>query len=119
MRCSIKKTRKLFRITYKKWKLKDPFRQSSVIAYYAIFSLPGLMVLIISITGYFFGRESVNEKIISQIAGTMGTATATQIEAMLVNVSESKSTIAGSIIGIIILLLGATGVFVELQKSGT
>jgi membrane protein len=34
---------------------KDPFRQSAVIAYYAIFSIPGLLVLIISIAGYFFG----------------------------------------------------------------
>src|ERR1041385_3662220 len=104
---SVKKTRKLFAITFKEWKLKDPFRQSSVIAYYAIFSLPGLLVLIISITGYFFGKQSVNEKIISEISSTMGSTTASQIQAMLLNVNQSKSTIAGSVIGIIILLIGA------------
>jgi membrane protein len=117
MRFSPKKTGKLFRMTFKEWKLKDPFRQSAVIAYYAIFSLPGLLVLLISIAGYFFGKDSVNELLFSQISGTMGDSTAKQIQGILANVSESRSTIAGSIIGMTILLLGATGVFVELQKS--
>ena len=47
----------------------------------------------------------------------MGAATAEQIAQVLTKVSETKSTVEGSIIGVVILLLGATGVFVELQKS--
>ena len=50
---------KLFKSAYKAWNDKDPFRQSAVIAYYAIFSIPGLLVLIIAITGYFFGKDAV------------------------------------------------------------
>ncbi len=108
---------KLLKITFKNWSDKDPFRQSAVIAYYSIFSIPGLLVLIIAITGYFFGKDSVNENILAQISSTMGVSTALQIKEILINISQSKSTIWGSILGVITILIGATGVFVELQIS--
>ena len=108
---------KLFKSTFKSWNEKDPFRQSAVIAYYAIFSIPGLLVLIISITGYFFGKDAVNENIIDQISSTMGADTAASMKEILTKAGESKSSIIGSIVSIGVLLLGATGVFVELQKS--
>lgn len=107
----------LFKATFKEWNNKDPFRQSAVIAYYAVFSMPGLLVLIITISGYFFGRDIVNKNILAQVSSTMGTDTALQIKEMLANAGESKSTVLGSIFGIVILLVGATGVFVELQKT--
>ena len=108
---------KLFKATFKSWNAKDPFRQSAVIAYYAIFSIPGLLVLIIAITGYFFGKDAVNENIINQISSTMGADTAASIKEMLLKASKSDSSLIGSIVSIGILLVGATGVFVELQKS--
>jgi membrane protein len=107
----------LFSTTFKEWNHKDPFRQSAVIAYYAIFSIPGLLVLIISIAGYFFGKDTVNDNIIAQIASTMGADTALEIKGMLIKTSQSKSTLLGSIVGIVTILVGATGVFVELQKT--
>ena len=113
----LKDLRTLFKTTYEEWNLKDPFRQSAVIAYYAIFSIPGLLVLIVSITGYFYGSDVASEHIVSQISATMGTATAAQIKDMLTTVGQAHSTIWATILGIAILLVGATGVFVELQKS--
>lgn len=113
----IKDLGNLFARTSKEWYRKDPFRESAVIAYYAIFSIPGLLVLIVTVGGYFFDKEAVNQNIIAQIAGTMGADTAAEIKSMLTNVSQSKSTLLGSIIGIVTILVGATGVFVELQKS--
>lgn len=107
----------LFTASFKEWNIKDPFRQSAVIAYYAVFSLPGLLILIIAIAGFFFGREAVNQNIVSQISATMGSNTADQIKVMLDQADKSRTGIIGSIIGFVILLIGATGVFVELQKS--
>ncbi len=107
----------LFRTTFESWNDKDPFRQSAIIAYYAIFSLPGLFVLIITIAGYFFGHDTVNDNILAQVASTLGNDTAEQIKEMLIKVSRSKSTISGTIVGIATILVGATGVFVELQKT--
>jgi membrane protein len=117
MQFKIKDTGKLLKITLKEWNDKDPFRDSAVIAFYAIFSIPGLLLLIITIAGYFFDKEAVNKNILLQISGTMGADTAAQIKDMLINASRSKSSVWGTIIGILILLIGSTGVFVELQKS--
>ena len=107
----------IFKNTFKEWLAKDPFRQSAVIAYYAIFSIPGLLVLIIAIAGYFFGTQTVNQNLIAQISDTIGSETALQIQDVLTKSTAEKSTTWGSIIGISILLVGATGVFVELQKT--
>lgn len=106
---------KLFKKTFKEWNAKDPFRQSAVIAYYAIFSIPGLLVLVIAIAGYFFGKDAVNESILSQVASTLGEDTSLQIKQILAKATQTKSTLWGSIIGVGTILLGATGVFVELQ----
>ncbi len=108
---------KLFKAAFKEWNQKDPFRQSAVIAYYAIFSLPGLLVLIITLTGYFFGKEAVDQNILAQVSGTMGADTAAQIKELLAGAGQVKSTMWGSIVGIATILVGATGVFVELQKT--
>jgi membrane protein len=113
MKHKIKDILSIFKTTFNEWWEKDPFRQSAIIAYYAIFSIPGLLVLIIAIAGYFFGTDTVNKNLIAQISDTIGSESALQIQDIL----SEKSTIWGSIIGISILLIGATGVFVELQKT--
>lgn len=115
MSLQIKDLSELFKTTFKEWVDKDPFRQSAVIAYYAIFSIPGLLVLVITIAGYFFGKDTVNQNILAQVSSTMGADTALQIQEMLVNASRTRSTTWGSLVGIGTILIGATGVFVELQ----
>jgi membrane protein len=117
MQFKTKDTGLLLKMTFNEWNDKDPFRQSAIIAYYAIFSIPGLLVLIISISGYFFGNENVNQNILDQVSSTLGSETSIQISQILIKSTESKSTVWGSIIGVIILLFGSTAVFVELQKS--
>lgn len=117
MQIKLKHISKIFKTTFHEWWDKDPFKQSAVIAYYAIFAIPGLLFLIITTTGYFFGIEDVHNNIVNQVSLTMGPDIAAQIEGMLNTAVKAKSTLMGSIIGISILLAGATGVFVELQKS--
>lgn len=101
----------------KEWWKRDPFKESAIIAYYAIFSLPGLLVVIVTVAGYFFGQEAVNGQIAGQISSIMGDETAHQIEEIIAYGSESKKSIWATIIGIITILIGATGVFVQFQKS--
>lgn len=117
MKVHLKNLWQLLKATTREWNNKDPFRQSAVIAYYSIFSMPGLLVLIVAVAGYFFGREEVSENILSQISSTLGSETAAQINDILEKSSASRSTLFGSIVGGLILLLGATGVFIELQKT--
>ena len=108
---------RLLKMTFDQWQDKDPFRDSAVIAFYAVFSIPGLLLLIITVAGIFFNRETVNNNILLQISATMGADTAAEIKALLVNAARSRSSIWGTIAGVLILLIGSTGVFVELQKS--
>lgn len=117
MAFKIRHLSKLFKDSFEAWINIDPFRESAIIAYYAIFSIPGLLLLIVTIMGYFFGNETVNNDLIHEISKSMGASTAAQISQILEKANESKATLWGSIVGVIILLIGATGVFVELQKT--
>lgn len=103
--------------TFAAWNKADPFRQGAVISYYAIFSIPALLVIIISVAGFFFGKDAVSGHISSQMASAIGEDGAKQIEDVIGNASESKNTILAAIIGVITLIVGSTGVFVQLQKS--
>ena len=112
-----KETARLFKDAFKRWIDKDPFRESAVIAYYAIFSLPGLLVLVITIGGYFFGKDAVSGHLHSQISGAMGNDAADQVQEMVKKAGRHTDSIWTTVIGIITILVGATGVFVQLQKS--
>ncbi|PKP32226.1 MAG: ribonuclease BN [Bacteroidetes bacterium HGW-Bacteroidetes-16] len=112
--------RNIYKILIKalsKWWVKDPFRESAIIAYYAIFSLPGLLVVIITSAGYFFGSDAVNNHITAQFTSTMGIDTAEQIQNIILQASEAKNSVLATIIGIIIMIVGATTVFAQFQKS--
>jgi membrane protein len=103
--------------TFSAWNAADPFRQSAVIAYYAIFSIPALLVIIITLAGFAFGREAVQGQISTQISQAIGASTAKQVEEMIANASEQKNTVWATIISVITLILGSTGVFAQLQVS--
>jgi membrane protein len=99
------------------WMKADPFRQSAVIAYYAIFSIPALLVIIIACAGLAFGREAVQGEISSQIGSAMGEDTANQVEEIIANASEKKNSIIATIISVVTLIVGSTAVFAQLQIS--
>ena len=114
---TIREIARLFKAAFVKWYEKDPFRESAVIAYYAIFALPGLLVLVVALGGYLFGSDAVIGQLHGQIGGAMGNDTADQVQDMMTKASGSVHSIWVRIIGIITILVGATGVFVQLQKS--
>jgi membrane protein len=101
----------------RRWWEKDPFMQSAVIAYYAIFSMPGLLVIVISVGSLFFKKDVITGQLYTQISSIMGVETAKQVRDMIITVSHTNKSVLATIIGLITVLLGATGVFVELQKA--
>lgn len=103
--------------TFKAWNAADPFRQSAIIAYYAIFSIPALLVIIISCAGFIFGREAVQGEVSQQIGAAIGQDTAVQVEDMIAKAGMQKSSVIATIIGVVTLILGATGVFTQMQVS--
>lgn len=108
---------KLLVTAVKKWYERDPFREGAIIAYNAIFAIPGLLVVVLALTGYFFGAEAVSGHLHRQIAQAMGNATADQVQGMIIMSMKSKDSLLATIIGIAVIIIGATAVFVELQKS--
>jgi len=117
MKTHIQKVFTVLKNAFKSWFAKDPFHESAVIAYYAIFSLPGLLVVIMTLAGYFFGRDAVNHQVASQFTSTMGAETAKQIQDMIIQATKLKNTVLATIIGLVTILIGATGVFAEFQNA--
>src|SRR5690625_7942447 len=73
----------LIKATINRWLKNEPFQQSAVIAYYALFSLPSLMVIIISVAGYFFGKSTVQDQLMDQLADVLGSETAVSVVRLL------------------------------------
>ncbi len=117
LKVHVKNVIEISKTAFKKWYAKDPFRESAVIAYYAIFSLPGLLVVVVTLAAYFFGREAVSTHISDQITSTLGEETAAQIVAMINKASQLGANFWATIFGIVTILAGATGVFAQFQKS--
>jgi len=103
-------------ITIRKWYDHDPFREGAIIAYNAIFAIPGLLVVVITFGGYFFGDDAVSGHLHQQLASVMGGDIAEQIQKMIIMSLKSKDSVMATIIGISTIIIGATAVFVELQK---
>lgn len=89
----------------------------AALSYYTIFSLPPLLIIIISLSGIFFGAEAVRGEIFGQINGLVGSDAALQIQEIIKNVKLSHSSKFATTLGVGFLLIGASGVFAEIQDS--
>lgn len=90
---------------------------SASLAYYTVFSLGPLLIVIIFLTSIFLGREAVEGSIYAQIQGFVGDDAAKQIQDIIKNASITGKGTVAAIIGIVTLLIGATTVFGEIQDS--
>jgi membrane protein len=100
-----------------RWNEAGPWRQSAILAYYSVFSLPALLLVIIVTAGYFFGEEAVSRELSGQISDMIGVETARSVEMMVANAAETGSSTLAMLLGIGFLLFGATTVFYHLQVS--
>ena len=89
----------------------------AALSYYTVFSLAPLLLIVVAIAGLVFGDEAVRGELFGQLNGLMGEDAAKAIEGLLVSVSEPKKGILATVVGIGLLLLGATTVFGELQDA--
>ena len=90
---------------------------SAALSYYTIFSIAPLLIVIISLAGIFFGRLAVEGKVYQQISGLVGSETALQIQDIISNTQLSNHGKLGGMIGTVVLIIGASGVFSEIQSS--
>lgn len=107
----------LFVNAFKAWNDDDPWRLSAVVAYYAVLSLPGLIVILINVVGSIWGSEIVQGHLTDEISTVLGQDAADTIKVMITETLNTKKNIISTLIGIASIIFGATGVFYQLQIS--
>jgi membrane protein len=90
---------------------------SAALSYYAVFSIAPLLIVIISLAAVLYGRDAVEGRVYHQISGLVGSNAALQIQDIIRNTQNSSHGKLGGLIGTIILIIGASGVFSEIQSS--
>jgi len=89
----------------------------AALAYYTVFSIAPLLLIVISIAGLVFGEEAARGEIVAQLQGLMGNDAAQAVEGLVQSVSQPSKGILATIVGVAVLLIGATTVFGELQDA--
>ncbi len=108
---------KLLKETFKEWQQDKASRLAASLAYYTIFSLAPLLIIAIAITGAIFGEEAARGEIVAQIQGLVGTEGAKAIETAIDNANKPDVSSIASLISLVVLLFGASGVFAQLQEA--
>lgn len=106
-----------FRTALKTFIAGNYIRYSASLSYYTIFSLAPLLIITISLCGYFFGRQAMEGKIFSEIRNLVGDVAAMQIQQMIQHVVSAQDSFVAKAVGIIAIVFGITGVFTEVQDS--
>ncbi|WP_312137520.1 YihY/virulence factor BrkB family protein [Sphingobacterium sp.] len=96
---------------------EDSLKYSASLAYYTIFSLGPILVLMISLAGIFFGEEAIRGKVFTELNGLVGASAARQIQEVIKNLELSGKSSMALIISIVTLIIGATTVFGDIQNS--
>lgn len=107
----------LIKKAYFSWDRNDPWARSATIAYYALFSLPSLLIIVVTVAGYFWGHEAVQGRITEEIGDFIGVEAAKAIEGMIAAAALDQSSTWALVFGFFFLLFGATGVFFQLKAA--
>jgi membrane protein len=107
----------LLKETFVEFNDDNAVKLSASLSYYTIFALPPLLIIIITICGFFFGEEAVTGQLYGQINRLVGNEAAVQIQEAIKNVQLSDSGLFVTVFGVVMLLVGASGVFAEIQSS--
>jgi len=99
------------------WKNDYAPSMGAALAYYTVFSVAPLLLIAISVAGLVFGRDAARGEIFAQLSGMMGPQGALAVQGMLEAVNKPTEGIVATVVGVTLLVIGATTVFGELQDS--
>jgi membrane protein len=108
---------KLFIKAGKAWSDDYAPSMGAAISYYTVFSLAPLLVIVVAIAGAAFGREAVQGIIVAQLSGLMGPQGASLVQGLLASASDTDRGLVAGLLSGVLLLIGATTVFAELQHA--
>ena len=116
-RVNLKIMSTLLSATYTKWTKDHAQGLGAALAFYTLFSLAPLLLIVIAIAGLVFGQEAAEGQIIGQIQSLVGEESAKAIQGMIEEARKPAAGIIATVLAIVMMLLGATGVFAQLQEA--
>lgn len=112
-----KKIINLLKETFTEWSEDNASRLAASLSYYAIFSLAPLLIIAIAIAGFFLGRANVRQEILLQVQSLVGEGGSKFVQSLIENASRPGASTWATVIGVATLLLGASGVYGQLQNA--
>ena len=107
----------LFKIAFSEWNRRDATRMGASLAFYSLLSLAPLLVLIVGICALVFGGDRAEARLLEQFREMVGTEGANTLQTVLKSAKQPATGILANVIGLATLLLGASGVLVELRTA--
>jgi membrane protein len=107
----------LLNLTFAQWSEDNALRMGAALAYYTLFALAPLLVIAIAIAGVVFGAQAVQGQVTGQIRGLVGEDSAKAIQTMIESAHKPTHSAIAAVIGALLLLLGASGVFTEMHDA--
>ena len=89
----------------------------AALAYYMVFSVAPLLVIVVAVAGFFFGQQAAQGELFMQLRDALGDEGAATVQALVRSASAPRSGVLAGVVGIVVLIVGATTVFAELQSA--
>ena len=102
---------------FKEFSADNILKYSASLAYYTVFSIAPLLVIVTTLSGIFFGKEAIQGEVYNQLNGLIGNSAALQLQEIIKNIHLPGNNFFESVVSIIVLLIGATSIFGEVQDS--
>jgi membrane protein len=113
----LRKTWPVLKESFSEWSNDKCPRLGAALSYYTVFSIAPLLIVAIAVAGFFLGPDAARGKIVEQLTGLLGRDAASLLQSAIVKVNHHPHGLRASIIGAATLLLGASGVMIELQDA--
>src|SRR5688500_2081024 len=107
----------VFKLALKGWKEDNCLSMGAALAFYSLLSMAPLLVLVITLSGLVIGREEAHQLLLTQMSGLLGDTGAEGIRSILESASQDKKGMLQTLVSFVLLIVGATTVFGELQDD--
>ncbi|MFO7670162.1 MAG: YihY/virulence factor BrkB family protein [Bacteroidales bacterium] len=107
----------LIKRSVRKFKKDDPVRLAGTTAYFTVFALAPIILIIVSVTGFLIGEEKIQEKVFSELNRLLGDQGTQYIRDLVANYHSTEKNIIGAIVGTIVLIITSTTFFMVIQNS--
>lgn len=107
----------LAKCSFKDWRDDYASSMGAAIAFYTVFSIAPLLIIVIAVAGFMWGEDAVHGEVIRQLGAMVGEDGARSVETMIRSADRPAQGITATIVSVVLLMVGATRVFAELQSA--